>query len=385
MAKGVLDVCDAHMQAQADGELDENIIVNGLRVIGNLAFNEEAANICGKDGAIEKILQLSNRDSANIRGASYKAFSGICRSEKMSNAMSKSTMLRLVEDYSTYAEDTHFIKEGTQFLGNICVHKSAAETVQNTDIVKQQATLLEKYKDKNPKLAISLLKPLHNMARSAGPAVKQHLKDQQIVELCERILAVVMADDTKIAAKQVINAINFDESALEDKKFLDFDKREKVEAKSAKDIFGDDKHELEIAELPNATKNFLQSGALLTKHSKTAQPRSRHVYVDADLKYIIWKDPKKKETDDTRMKVHMIKDIEVGRVTEQLKRKRFGKYLADENRCFTIRTRERTLDLEAQSEAEREKWVKHIKLVILWCKQNKQNRKDYAKLSETLI
>eukprot|EP00461_Guttulinopsis_vulgaris_P003805 UN03806 len=100
------------------------------------------------------------------------------------------------------------------------------------------------------------------------------------------------------------------------------------------------------------------------KHSMTAPPRPRHVYMTDDCKWIVWKDPKKPVDDDAKIKIFKIRSVELGRCTDQLKRQRFGKYLAEEKHCFSIQARDRTLDLEASNEKERQRWVDAIQQLI---------------------
>jgi hypothetical protein len=123
-----------------------------------------------------------------------------------------------------------------------------------------------------------------------------------------------------------------------------------------------------ISELPTKTKNFLQAGGLLNKHSKTALPRIRHVYVSDDMKWLIWKDPKEPVDPEQRIKIFKIRSVEKGRTTEQLQRKRFGQYLAKEECAFTIFARDRSLDLECNTEKEREKWIDAIEQLIAYRK-----------------
>lgn len=104
------------------------------------------------------------------------------------------------------------------------------------------------------------------------------------------------------------------------------------------------------------------------KHSMTAPPRPRHIYVTDDIKWIVWKDPKKTTIDeDTKMR-SQLRSVERGRCTPQLKRQRFGKYLAEEKHCFSIQGRERTIDLECSSEKDREKWVQAVEVLIAYKK-----------------
>jgi len=82
------------------------------------------------------------------------------------------------------------------------------------------------------------------------------------------------------------------------------------------------KHDDDIVELPQNIRNFLTSGALLTKHSNSAPPRPHHVFVTPDLKFLVWKDPKKPADESQMMKVYLMKGVEKGRATAQLQRKK---------------------------------------------------------------
>lgn len=50
----------------------------------------------------------------------------------------------------------------------------------------------------------------------------------------------------------------------------------------------------------------------------------------------------------------------------------FGKYLAKEDHAFAIIGRERTVDLEATSEAEREKWIAALETLLAYRKELKR-------------
>lgn len=60
-----------------------------------------------------------------------------------------------------------------------------------------------------------------------------------------------------------------------------------MEIKSAKALFGDTDKKIEnVKELPESIRNLLLAGALIMKHSNTAAPRQRHVYITPDLKSV---------------------------------------------------------------------------------------------------
>jgi len=162
------------------------------------------------------------------------------------------------------------------------------------------------------------------------------------------------------------------------------EKKEKVKLKkSAREIFdADEEKNKGLAVLPTAIKNFLLAGQLLVKHSLSAAPRPRHLYLSHDLEYMIWKNPQKPEIDLTqRMKIYKIYGVNVGRCTPQLQRKRLGKYLvANEDCAFSIYgsdlyEQERTVDFEAPNPEEAKTWVHALEVLIEYAK----NKMMYGK------
>ena len=161
---------------------------------------------------------------------------------------------------------------------------------------------------------------------------------------------------------------------------------EEPEFKSARTLFGDMEEYEEgkkvlgdtKTELPEDVRNFLTAGALLIKHSNTAPPRPRHIFISGDLKTLMWRDTKKAAEDEAKfVKVLKIRSIERGRCTPQLQRKNmWGKNLAKEETSFAIMCRDRTLDLECSSEADREKWVKNLSA---WIECSRAKKKAAAK------
>jgi hypothetical protein len=203
-------------------------------------------------------------------------------------------------------------------------------------------------------------------------AVKDHMKKEGVLQGMKEIMTKNAArDDVKKAAQAVIDALTRVDADLGNLKFTDL--RPRIDKKkNAKDIFGKEEN-LPVKVLSREIRNMLNAGALLTKHSKTAPPRPKHVYVDADLKYIIWKDPKDKQLkQENMMKVFKIRAIDRGRCTPQLQRKSLmGKHLAKEECSFAVLGRDRSVDLEAASEAEREKWIHALETLIEYKKGQK--------------
>lgn len=137
--------------------------------------------------------------------------------------------------------------------------------------------------------------------------------------------------------------------------------------RSARDLFveEDDDSELEREEyvIPPHIKQFLISGTMLIKHSKLSAPHARHFYVTHDLELLVWREPSAELTAKNTMHVTQIYGLAKGHSTPQLQRKQFGKPLAgDERCCFSVfgtdgNHNERSIDLEAKTETERERWI----------------------------
>jgi len=260
-----------------------------------------------------------------------------------------------------------------RFLTNLCFHKECSEKVPATAIVGAILSILSAHAG-DPAVLIRGCKALENMAYGSG-IVKDHMKKEGVLQAMKEVMTKNPArDDVKRAAQAVIDALNAIGGDLPSFQFTDL--RPRVDAKkSAKDIFGKDEKE-PIKQLSREIRNMLNAGALFMKHSKTAPPRPKHIYVDADLKFLNWRDTKEKTVDPkNQMKVFKIKAVERGRATPQLQRKNMlGKFLAKEELAFAVIGRDRTLDLEASSEAEREKWIHALEALIEFKKAEKSQK-----------
>lgn len=216
-----------------------------------------------------------------------------------------------------------------------------------------------------PAVVLTGVKPLENMAYASQP-VRDTMKSQGVIPAMESIKAENAArEDVVAAAQTVIDVLNRVDFSFNDIDFLSFDRTRKNVKEIIDSAGPTNRIPDEIKEIPPKIKNFLTAGALLKKHSRTALPRARHVYVTDDMIWLVWKDPKAKVVEEeTRMKIFRIRSVERGRCTEQLKRQRFGKFLANDRCCFSVQGRERTIDLEASDEKEANRWVNAIEVLI---------------------
>jgi len=275
----------------------------------------------------------------------------------------------------THSNTPRTIEAAFRWLANICVHKSIDVLVPTAGIIPSALKALATHKT-DPPVLIRGCKALENIA--FGPMdVKEYMKRENVIAAMKKIISDnPTKDDVKRAAEAVIEAVNKVDMDIS----LTFtDLRPMIDKKrDAKLIFG--KEEKSPAKvLSREIRNMLLAGALFIKHSKSANPRPRHVYVDQDLKFIIWKDPKKPVDPENKMKIFMIKQVEKGRCTAQLQRKKkIGGFYAKEECSFAVIGRERSVDLEANSEAERDKWVHALETLVEYKKYQKQLNQQFA-------
>ena len=234
----------------------------------------------------------------------------------------------------------------------------------STDVIKSICMSLSSQRPR-PKVLIRGCMALGNMAYGSKE-LRERMKADGVIPSMEKIVAEAVEDDVKQAAQQCIESVNRVEVATSAVPFMTY-KQPVRTTKSAKELFGDDAPKKK-PELSREDRNFLVSGALLVKHSNHAKPKTRHLSVDPDLKFIICKDPKKAVKPTQKMKVFKMKAIERGRCTPQLVRKRYGKWLAKEECSFAIIGRDRTFDIECVSEKNREEWISALETLMAYAK-----------------
>jgi len=354
------------------------VTIQGLNAFGNLAFSSEVAGEMARLGVVDTVTNVikENMKDPAVLCAGYQALGGLCRNEQNSVAMADIAMQRLVLNLRDFTPNDRFLMYALSFLGNLCVCSKAAESVLGHRLVAGVVTALNAHST-NPHLMIRGLRALENIANSTVP-VKEHMKKERVIEACREWIRTAVRDDVKIAAEAVIDAINRKESNYVSMPFVTFNRPTATTTLSARNIFGDGVKE-KVKDIPEAVRNFLQAGKLLQKHSKTAVPRQRHVYMSQDMKWLIWKDPHipGDPGPENKIKMFKVKSVETGRCTPQLERKRLGKFLAKEECAFSVIARNRTVDLEADNEANRDLWVQYLTMVMEWNRAQKANAKSF--------
>jgi hypothetical protein len=355
------------------------ILSNGCSALTLLSFNVELADRMGQQGVVPLLLKLITENVGNAPALMdiYPALSSLSRSEVNAVNMSLLVMNNLAQTFNAFPQDHRFLAIAFSLLANVCVFAQATSyCLQSPDLIPIIFRILVGHVGIVDTL-VRGLKALENVCYGEKD-VKDYLRSQQIVEIVTKISNDNANLDVKRQCQAVLDALNRIEINFDIGATLKDIQARNIEWKSARSLLGDDKPKIgEVKELPEAIRNFLLAGALMSKHSLTAIPRPRHVYVTPDLKFLVWKDPKKPLHPDNKMKISRIRSLERGRCTPQLERKSFNKFLAKEECAFAIMGRDRTVDLEAANEATREKWIEALETLMAYKKELKKQATQF--------
>lgn len=366
ISSGVPRVVLDTLKAQGSSE---TVLVLGLRIIERLSYSDDVSLVICKTGALDFALQLITQSLSSplVLCQGLLTISALTRAETSAVSVAE-TVLKLCSRILTlHVNDGTVMIATSRFLFNLFVVQAVSLLAPQTDIVSSllQACLTHA---SNLEVVLVAIRPFENLAYG-GQDIRNHMKEKQVIDVINKIIVTHPGrTDVKADCDRVIAAINRQDFQVNSLEFLELQRG----TRNIDDVYaalGESKEEDlgDIETIPPKVRNFLTAGALLTKHSKTAAPRTKHVYVTDDFKWLVWKDPHAKGIEeDTKMKLFKIRSVEKGRCTEQLQRQRFGKYLADDKCAFAIIGRERTVDLEAPTPKDRDKWVQAIEVLIAY-------------------
>eukprot|EP00808_Paulinella_micropora_P019993 g2475.t1 len=348
------------------------VIGAGLNMVTGLCVSSSLAKEVADQGVPQIALALLKKcmDDPTLVPAVLKALGGLSRDKETALKISNMALSQTIEVFRRHNQNKPVVSTALMFLANLCFHKECAEKIRECEVLDAVLIVLNSNKNEAP-ILVRGCKALHNMA-VASATNQDFMKKAAVLQAMKNIQADNGdKEDIKGEAQRVIDAL--ERMDIPDLTFTDM--RPRVDKKkSAAEIFGREEKRV-VKKLPTDIRNFLQQGSLLMKHSKTAKPRPRHVYVDNELKHLVWKDPKEKLLHpENKMKIYKIKQIEEGRCTPQLQRKSFGKFLAKEECCFSITGQERTVDLEAADEASKKQWVNALEILVEWHRASKKSK-----------
>jgi len=108
------------------------------------------------------------------------------------------------------------------------------------------------------------------------------------------------------------------------------------------------------------SSQLLHSGTLLVKYPRKGPPRSRYFFLSPDESQLLWRHSRESPDRPRSIGISIIVEILVGATnTENFRRHRVPVQM--DNLCFSLVTRERSVDLKADSKEEMSVWVVYFR------------------------
>jgi hypothetical protein len=346
-------------------QTDSSIINDGARTLYHLACAKENCDKMAKKGVASTLIKIADarpKDAAYFKEV-LRALGALVRSESIANQMAGDTMAMIIRSLQLYYRDNAIAELAMSFVANSCCFDSSSAKIGNTEIIPMILTVIKTKQDQKA-IMVRAVKSLENLAYG-GDDNKSKLKREGVLVAIEGLKKFWGSDEEmEVACMSAIDAL------------LNRKKRDQTT-----DVFSNIRARLKDAakfdgkELPQATKNMLIAGILMTKHSTNALPHAKHVFVSRDLKKLCWRDPKKPNDEAKFLKMSAIKFINKGRCTPQLRRRNaLGRFYAKEERAFACLTKERNVSLECGTEQERDEWVDALNALRTVLKNDKSGK-----------
>ncbi|KAL0221349.1 hypothetical protein RCL1_001203 [Eukaryota sp. TZLM3-RCL] len=198
-----------------------------------------------------------------------------------------------------------------------------------------------------------------SLLREAEQQMRQSLGDGLSEEFFEREKEIIRQEIIRreLELNEESNLIEKEDEEVKNKRLADL-KIAQEERQRQRECR---KKERELKEHETKLRSKLIEGAVFLKHGKKGKPHYRFVWVSSDFSKILWRDPSKTKVRD-EMDVSQVTDVLIGQLTDVFKRR--SGHAGRENLSFSIISGERTLDLEASSEEERDLWVDAFKYLV---------------------
>ncbi|KAL4507980.1 hypothetical protein ABPG72_021353 [Tetrahymena utriculariae] len=112
----------------------------------------------------------------------------------------------------------------------------------------------------------------------------------------------------------------------------------------------------------NQDFKVMTNGAFFIKHHRYTCPKLRFIWVAEDIKEICWSDPKnQKQKVSGKIRVEEITNVKVGAMKSKALPK---EEMNRNNNIITLVTHKRTLEIEANSQIQRDQWLNYIEILL---------------------
>ncbi|KAL0223369.1 hypothetical protein P9112_002759 [Eukaryota sp. TZLM1-RC] len=263
-------------------------------------------------------------------------------------AVEKEFMM-MADDVSNRLEsDGFFNGQHLSFLSEI--QSKRAEILETLTQLRQEK--LEEEREQSIKDAEELLRQAEENVRES---TIEGLEDDFIEREKELIRQEIAKREAEMEVEH--DEVEQEEESLRvkriaEKRLIQEDKRRLRDAR---------RKQRELKEMETRLRAKLIEGTIFLKHGKKGKPHHRFIWISPDFSLIQWRDPSKAKVRDA-LHADSVTDVCVGQTTA-IFRRRSGNP-GRENLSFSLIAGDRTLDLEAASEEERDSWVEAFRYLV---------------------
>eukprot|EP00457_Paulinella_chromatophora_P000064 gb/GEZN01000064.1/.p1 GENE.gb/GEZN01000064.1/~~gb/GEZN01000064.1/.p1 ORF type:complete len:2685 (-),score=656.30 gb/GEZN01000064.1/:208-8262(-) len=336
------------------------IQLDGLAAVAKLSHDTESAIALEEAGFLELVCQIYSRHSQvkALAPLAIEALQALARNKHNAAIIAEEAAHIIKAVWKDHPKSGRSVLGGMVLVGVLSAHTDVKAILPELELVEPIIHLCQMYGPKQKKILVSGLTVLYNAALGTEQC-RKHLKDHNASSFCEAELkkpenpASVMR-----LSKAVMDLLN-------------------QHMMKTRDVVIKKKQEHRRDSLPRDVRNFLLSGSLVLKHAHTKTSHSRHLYCDADFKFLILKKPHEDVRKRDMIRIVFIRRAEAGRTTKLLQRKKLMKYVAKKELSFSIESRERELSIEAESEEMRDEWVHALNVLVAWQTGQRKMEADF--------
>ncbi|MES1907844.1 MAG: hypothetical protein MHM6MM_000882 [Cercozoa sp. M6MM] len=333
------------MRAQSEAPL----LKLALNVLSRLAISNESSAAVARQGAIKAAIDAmaAYPSDMKLQIDAIRVLMNLSLMEDNAKVIAGNATVHVIKLMNDNVNDQVILQVAAGFLGNLAVFGEASEVMVSHGVCGVVLKAAKANLD-FPNLLTKLIRMLSNMLMTTEGSAKQALIEKKGIKT---VRGVQSLHPNNVALKKACETFI--------KKMTEIDKPKQQKQTVILSIRD---------QVPNVMRNMILSGSIMRKFCKSSAPRKRQIRISDDFEALLWEDPKNKKPPHS-MPIQAITDVKVGASTMQLKRKMLGHKSAVPERSFAVyavdsRKQPFTLNLEAKSVVEMERWVEALRLLM---------------------
>jgi len=335
------------LSAMDNHEEQPEFLANAAAALKNIAADEGLREQIGSLGGVKTVLDLFEK---NIEAKAFlleaiTLFIRLSRSEHLSEEIAVKGMNLILEAIALAKDDVQFLVPAFTLIGHLAFAEANLKVVVQYAGIDVIIDSILEHPESKP-LVIRCIQTLDNLAMASAEHSKI-VKDAGGEETIKEVQAAYEGDKEVVSVcKSALLSMQPEVQRKRIKPRMAFGERQEDWKPSAEDPLKDH-------------RNLLKTGALFTEWSNGG-PHSRHLLVKPDFKAIAWKDPKKTARTESTVLLRDVRNVRSGLHDGHKNRRK----QADSKKAFSIICRATSIDLEASSQEDRDRWVAALSALV---------------------